>query len=88
VGRIMRQNLGLSGLIIGTLIPLATLGILGLATVVATHELAEIVVIANGGRAGRRAADGAPGVSAGGRPVRHRRAGQPSSGGSRRSDRG
>jgi len=60
-GRIMRQNLVLSGLIIGTLIPLAALGVLGLATVVATHELAEIVVIANGVRAGRRVADGAHG---------------------------
>jgi cation-transporting ATPase G len=53
-GRIMRQNLVLSALIIGVLIPLATLGVLGLAAVVATHELAEIVVIANGVRAGRR----------------------------------
>ena len=50
----MRQNLVLSALIIGILIPLATLGVLGLAAVVATHELAEIVVIANGVRAGRR----------------------------------
>ena len=55
-GRIMRQNLALSGLIIGVLIPLAALGVLGLATVVAAHELAEIVVIANGVRAGRRTA--------------------------------
>ncbi len=54
-GRIMRQNLVLSGLIIGVLIPLAAFGVLGLATVVATHELAEVVVIANGVRAGRRA---------------------------------
>ena len=53
-GRIMRQNLALSGLILLTLIPLAATGTLGLATVVATHELAEIVVIANGVRAGRR----------------------------------
>jgi len=53
-GRIMRQNLVLSGLIIATLIPLAAFGVLGLATVVATHELAEVVVIANGVRAGRR----------------------------------
>ncbi len=52
--RIMVQNLVLSGLIIGTLVPLSALGVLGLATVVATHELAEIVVIANGVRAGRR----------------------------------
>jgi len=56
-GRIMRQNLLLSGLIIATLIPLAAFGVLGLATVVATHELAEVVVIANGVRAGRRASN-------------------------------
>ena len=55
-GRIMRQNLVLSGLIIGVLIPLAAFGVLGLATVVASHELAEVVVIANGVRAGRRTA--------------------------------
>ncbi len=39
---------------IAILIPLALTGVLGLAAVVAVHELAEIVVIANGGvRAGR-----------------------------------
>ena len=53
-GRIMRQNLALSGLILAVLIPLAATGTLGLATVVATHELAEVIVIANGMRAGRR----------------------------------
>jgi len=53
-GRIMRQNLALSGLILAVLIPLAATGALGLAAVVATHELAEVVVIANGIRAGRR----------------------------------
>jgi len=52
-GRIMRQNLALSGAILITLVPLAALGILGLAVVVAAHELAEVVVIANGVRAGR-----------------------------------
>lgn len=31
----------------------AALGILGLANVVATHEIAEVFVIANGVRAGR-----------------------------------
>ena len=51
--RIMRENLALSGLIIAVLIPLAAFGVLGLAAVVATHELAEVVVIANGVRAGR-----------------------------------
>jgi len=53
-GRIMRQNLALSALILLSLIPLAATGILGLATVVAIHELAEVVVIANGVRAARR----------------------------------
>ena len=53
-GRIMRQNLALSALILLTLIPLAAFGVLGLAAVVATHELAEVLVIANGVRAGRR----------------------------------
>ncbi|HEV2753556.1 MAG TPA: HAD-IC family P-type ATPase, partial [Solirubrobacteraceae bacterium] len=55
-GRIMRQNLALSGTILLTLIPLAATGLLGLAAVVAIHELAEVMVIANGVRAGRRGA--------------------------------
>ncbi|KUH65572.1 ATPase P [Mycolicibacterium novocastrense] len=51
--RIMLQNVALSlGLIIA-LVPLALFGVLGLAAVVLVHELAEIVVIANGVRAGR-----------------------------------
>jgi cation-transporting ATPase G len=49
----MLQNLALSGLIIATLIPTAAAGVLGLGAVVAIHELAEIVVIANGLRARR-----------------------------------
>jgi cation-transporting ATPase G len=53
-GRIMRQNLALSAVILIVLIPLAATGALGLAAVVATHELAELVVILNGVRAGRR----------------------------------
>ena len=52
--RIMIQNLVLSGLIIGVLIPVAALGRLGLGAVVATHEIAEIAVIVNGLRARRR----------------------------------
>ena len=52
-GRIMRQNLALSGAILLTLVPLAATGVLGLATVVASHEIAEVFVIANGIRAGR-----------------------------------
>ncbi len=55
-GRIMKQNLLLSGAILVTLVPLAATGVLGLASVVATHELAELLVILNGVRAGRRSA--------------------------------
>ena len=51
--RIMRQNVGLSLALIAVLIPLAVAGVLGLAAVVLVHELAEVVVIANGVRAGR-----------------------------------
>ncbi|ORV21702.1 ATPase P [Mycolicibacterium conceptionense] len=51
--RIMLQNVGLSLGLITVLIPLALTGVLGLAAVVAVHELAEIIVIANGVRAGR-----------------------------------
>ena len=54
-GRIMRQNLALSAAILLVLIPLAGLGVLGLAAVVAAHEIAEVFVIANGVRAGRTA---------------------------------
>ncbi|MFB7919297.1 heavy metal translocating P-type ATPase [Streptomyces sp. NPDC056061] len=51
--RIMLQNVGLSLAVIIGLMPLALLGVLGLAAVVAVHELAEIVIIGNGVRAGR-----------------------------------
>ncbi|WP_420371880.1 heavy metal translocating P-type ATPase [Ornithinimicrobium pratense] len=50
---IMLQNVVLSLVLIAVLIPLALFGILGLAAVVLIHELAEVVVIANGVRAGR-----------------------------------
>ncbi|WP_416875602.1 heavy metal translocating P-type ATPase [Kitasatospora sp. SC0581] len=51
--RIMLQNVGLSLAVIVGLMPLALLGVLGLAAVVAVHELAEVVIIGNGVRAGR-----------------------------------
>lgn len=51
--RIMLQNVGMSLALITVLIPLAGLGVLGLAAVVAIHELAEVLVIGNGVRAGR-----------------------------------
>ncbi len=50
---IMMQNVGLSLVLIAILIPLAALGVLGLAAVVLVHEVAEILVIGNGVRAGR-----------------------------------
>ncbi|MFF7867957.1 heavy metal translocating P-type ATPase [Streptomyces qaidamensis] len=50
---IMLQNIGMSLAIITVLIPLAALGVLGLATVVFIHELAEVLVIANAVRAAK-----------------------------------
>ena len=50
---IMLQNVALSLGLIGVLIPLAAVGALGLAAVVLVHEVAEIVVIGNGVRAGQ-----------------------------------
>ena len=61
--RIVTQNLVLSGLIIAVLIPVASLGVLGLGVVVAVHEGTELLVIANGLRARSHrplAASGAP----------------------------
>ena len=49
----MLQNIALSLLIVLTLVPLAAFGVLGLAAVVFIHELAEVFVIGNAGRAGR-----------------------------------
>ena len=50
---IMLQNIGLSAVIVLSLVPLAAFGVLGLATVVLIHEVAEVFVIGNGVRAGR-----------------------------------
>jgi cation-transporting ATPase G len=51
--RIMTGNIVLALAIIVVLFPLALFGVLGLAGVVLVHELAEVVVIANGLRAAR-----------------------------------
>lgn len=51
--QIMLQNVGLSLAIITVLMPLSLFGTLGLAAVVFVHEVTEVVVIANGVRAGR-----------------------------------
>ncbi|MFE1077559.1 heavy metal translocating P-type ATPase [Nocardiopsis alba] len=50
---IMWQSVGVSLAIIAVLMPLALFGVLGLAAVVLVHEVAEVVVVANGARAGR-----------------------------------
>ncbi len=76
-GRIMRQNLAMSGLILVVLVPLAASGALGLAAVVATHELAEVVVIANGIRAGRMITRPVPGVVRASDAAREDPAGEP-----------
>ena len=52
--RVFTQNLLMSGAILAALVPLTATGVLGLATVVASHELAEVLVIGNGIRAGRK----------------------------------
>lgn len=51
--RIMTSNIVLALAIIVILMPLALFGVLGLAGVVLVHEIAEVVVIANGVRAAR-----------------------------------
>ncbi|MBW0102647.1 cation-translocating P-type ATPase [Pseudonocardia sp. KRD291] len=66
---IMLQNIGLSLVIIGVLIPLAALGVLGLATVVVVHELAEVLVIGNAVRAARTRALPGLGTGSGDQPV-------------------
>ncbi|PQM73663.1 cadmium-translocating P-type ATPase [Corynebacterium sp. J010B-136] len=52
---IINQNIALSLAIIIVLLPLAITGVLGLAAVVLVHEVAEVIVIANGLRAARTA---------------------------------
>ncbi|KDE97012.1 ATPase P [Mycolicibacterium aromaticivorans JS19b1 = JCM 16368] len=51
--RIILQNVAVSLALIAVLIPLAFLGVLGLAAVVLAHELSEVLIILNGVRAGR-----------------------------------
>jgi len=69
---IMWQSVGLSLAIIIALMPLALFGVLGLAAVVLVHEVAEVVVIGNGIRAGRTRRLGlAPGGPATAAPREH-----------------
>jgi len=62
-GVIINQNIVLSLAIIVVLMPLAITGVLGLAAVVLVHEVAEVVVIANGLRAARTRRDSAPTIT-------------------------
>ena len=55
---IMRRNRFQSGVITVIQAPLAALRVLRLAAVVANHKVAEVVVIANGLRAGHRSTSG------------------------------
>ncbi|MCW2584461.1 MAG: ctpG [Klenkia sp.] len=52
----MLQSLALSAAIPIVLIPPAALGVVSLAAVIVTHEVAEVLVIATGVRAGRMSA--------------------------------
>ena len=48
---IMRQNIVFSILLLAALIPLAVLGVIGIAVAVLAHESSELVAVANGLRA-------------------------------------
>ena len=60
---IINQNIILSLAIIIVLLPLAITGVLGLAAVVLVHEVAEVIVIANGLRAARTKATASSAIS-------------------------
>lgn len=52
-GTIMAQNIVFSVALLAVLIPLAVLGIIGVALAVVAHEVAELIAVANGLRAAR-----------------------------------
>lgn len=51
--RVSRQNIVLSLAVLAAMIPLALLGVIGVALTVAVHEAAELIAVGNGLRAGR-----------------------------------
>jgi heavy metal translocating P-type ATPase len=51
--RVSRQNIVLSLVVLAAMIPLALLGVIGVALTVAVHEAAELIAVGNGLRAGR-----------------------------------
>lgn len=60
--RVSTQNIVLSLTVLVVMIPLALLGVLGVAMTVAVHEAAELLAVANGLRAGRINLGNKPGV--------------------------
>jgi heavy metal translocating P-type ATPase len=60
--RVSRQNIVLSLSVLVVMIPLALLGVLGVAMTVAIHEAAELLAVANGLRAGRINLGHKPGI--------------------------
>lgn len=51
--RISRRNIALSIAVLTAMIPMAVLGVINVATAVIVHEVAELLAVANGLRAGR-----------------------------------
>ena len=51
--RVSTQNIVLSIAILALMIPLAVIGLIGVATAVVVHEGAELIAVGNGARAGR-----------------------------------
>lgn len=51
--RVSRQNIVLSLAVLAVMIPMALLGLIGVAVTVAIHEAAELIAVGNGLRAGR-----------------------------------
>jgi Cd2+/Zn2+-exporting ATPase len=60
--RVSRQNIVLSLAVLAAMIPLALLGVIGVAVTVAVHEAAELIAVGNGLRAGRIYMGHKPGI--------------------------
>lgn len=60
--RVSRQNIVLSLAVLAVMIPLALLGVIGVAMTVVVHEAAELIAVGNGLRAGRIYLGHKPGI--------------------------
>ncbi len=60
--RVSRQNIVLSLAVLAVMIPMALLGLIGVAVTVAVHEAAELIAVGNGLRAGRIYLGHRPGI--------------------------